>query len=1028
MLHLLLGLCRVLRSALLLLFAVGMAVCLPAVAATQDSARRIDLGGPWTLRAVAGTRAGKALTADDPAWRARTAHVPAAFEHELGADFDGVVEYVREVDVERPRDAARLRLRFGAVMTHARVFFNGRELGEHLGGWTPFAFDLPGDAFRDEGPQQLRVLVDERVGHATQGFLPDISPHFGGIWQDVVLEVVPRGHVPSDALELATRVEANRRELTLRVAKRYVTRDFAVEASLIGDDAVLEVTPQEALEDGDDVLYRWNAAGAESWSPARPVTFEAIVTLRSAARAIGRAARRVAFCDIQGRGRHVLLNGREHCVRGILHWGYAPPFHAPLPPETYWLEELRFAKACGFDTIKACLWLPPPRFFELALREGLLVWVEYPAWHPDFSAKKRAELLAEYGEFFRADRAWPHVIARSLTCETGHSSDAGVVQALFDECKRVTRGGLVEDDSSWITWNRFHDFYDDHPYGNPVDWVGRLRGFDAYIREKGAKPFLLGEAIAGDTWVELERLEARIGELRDDAGPWWRPHALGAMRAFEDDLEAAHGRAARARLVAASKDQALRLRKYQLEALRRELPSAGYVVSVMRDFKRARMGFFDDLGAPKWEPEAFAWHGERMLVLDDARPLRSLRKGELASVAPRLRVVAGAALEADSIAASVHIGEAAAAAPQRVVVEGRHADLANSWTFWACPEVSTAVPDGVRVASGLDAATLDWVVGGGRLLLLKGKGAMKSRGLWFLEGGPYAGTTHALFDRVPLAMVEELQAFDLHGPVFEDTELVRAFSTVLGYWDTHDERETVRRYGLVLEASVGRGRILATTLGLDDAPELPFAATEAMAKAPNPARAFVRAALLAHLAEGSEPARRLTVDWIDRLRAGLTSEVRELDGTWWLKPDPQRVGTKERWFEAPLEAEAWIASKASSHWEAAGLPQYTGQAWYRRDFTPPPTWKPGEPLWLVCDGVDDSYEVFVNGRAVATHGDEARGETVWLVRTSTDIGPATQQGVNRLALRVVDHVGAGGLHRPVRLQTSRPEAVEVLDR
>jgi hypothetical protein len=27
-------------------------------------------------------------------------------------------------------------------------------------------------------------------------------------------------------------------------------------------------------------------------------------------------------------------------------------------------------------------------------------------------------------------------------------------------------GALVEDDSSWIGWNRMHDFYDDHPYGN----------------------------------------------------------------------------------------------------------------------------------------------------------------------------------------------------------------------------------------------------------------------------------------------------------------------------------------------------------------------------------------------------------------------------------------------------------------------------------------------------------------------------------------------------------------------------------
>ena len=36
------------------------------------------------------------------------------------------------------------------------------------------------------------VRVDEKVGHNSQGFLPIVAPHFGGIWQDVQLLIVPR--------------------------------------------------------------------------------------------------------------------------------------------------------------------------------------------------------------------------------------------------------------------------------------------------------------------------------------------------------------------------------------------------------------------------------------------------------------------------------------------------------------------------------------------------------------------------------------------------------------------------------------------------------------------------------------------------------------------------------------------------------------------------------------------------------------------------------------------------------------------
>ena len=35
------------------------------------------------------------------------------------------------------------------------------------------------------------MRVDEKVGHNSQGFLPVFAPHFGGIWQEVQLLIVP---------------------------------------------------------------------------------------------------------------------------------------------------------------------------------------------------------------------------------------------------------------------------------------------------------------------------------------------------------------------------------------------------------------------------------------------------------------------------------------------------------------------------------------------------------------------------------------------------------------------------------------------------------------------------------------------------------------------------------------------------------------------------------------------------------------------------------------------------------------------
>ena len=92
----------------------------------------LDLSGRWEL-----ARAGAEAAAE---WA--TAPVPSAWESSLGLDFDGVATYRRRVTV--PVGQARYVLRLWAAATEATVLCDGREVGRHLGGWTPFDCDLTG--------------------------------------------------------------------------------------------------------------------------------------------------------------------------------------------------------------------------------------------------------------------------------------------------------------------------------------------------------------------------------------------------------------------------------------------------------------------------------------------------------------------------------------------------------------------------------------------------------------------------------------------------------------------------------------------------------------------------------------------------------------------------------------------------------------------------------------------------------------------------------------------------------------------
>lgn len=1013
----------------------------------------LRLDGLWEIRVVEGGNAPAGET-----WR--PIYVPSAFETVLGNDFDGVAEYRKRFRLPAPRENERVYARFAAVMTEARVFFNEVEVGTHLGGWTPFRCPLPRAAFRD-GEQELRVVVDEKVGHNTQGFLPAIQPHFGGIWQSVEVVRLGASALDPDAVEVRTSWAGGRP----RIRVTWPSRAGALRLTLRdGERVLLEKALSCQAERPSTERTAMVTAPVRSWSPADP----AIYRLELASDG-DRLERDVAFRSIEVDGRNIRLNGKPLHVRGVLHWGFGPPRLAPNPPASVWRDEMRWAKACGFNMIKACLWVPPPSFFAVALEEGMLVWQEYPTWHPDFSPKHRDALLAEYREFFELDRGRAPVVVRSLTCETGRGADPKVVEELYATCKRVTGAKLVEDDSSWISWNRFHDFYDDHPYGNCGPWLSRLRGFDDYIEKHGAKPFLLGEAIAADTWIELGRLE----RLLAGRSLWWKPYALPSMRAFETRVEAALGKEAAGRLVPDSMRYAMAARKYQIESFRRVLPEAGYVASVMRDFMRARMGFFDDLGRAKWGPGEFSWHGEHMLVLDDPRPIRSLSFGVVQTFQPSLRVAGdvrglgkrvlglrtrterwqdggwqpeiGAdsrwkrVLEPESPLLSKPIsfgiwdgavprGEALRRCRVSVELEGV---ARNAWTFYSPPALGGTdtddLPQSVKIARDVTPELLAWVENGGRLLLLPGgRGGLKSQGLWFLQGAPFAPVEHPLFERVPRDLLFDLQPLDFDGPLFRLTRLARGFDVVLGFWDTHDEHEKVQELAFLLEARAGKGRVLACSLNLDLAPEPAF--DRAASARPNPARAWLRRALLSHLLRGPAPRAVLTDGLLAAWKSACAAEKVELGGTWLLKPDPEDAGRAAGWMRVELDDADWIKSRAGAHWEVAGLPHYTGIAWYRKRFAPPQTWRQGRPLHAIFDGVDDSYVLFVNGKRVAAFGDPETKETVWLVRTHVDIGPFLQPGSNLMALRVVDHQGAGGLHRKVWLSTGAPSTEELVNK
>ena len=948
------------RLSLACLAAILTANSLPPAGIADDGIRTERLiNGPWQFRKVD-------ESGDFTDWDWVT--VPSVMQSHEGLDWHGIGEYRRTIDNLKLDDGQRLILHFSAVATHAEVFWNGNRLGEHLGGWTPFRFDVTKFIGQQESKtHELVVKVDERVGHNTQGFLPIVQPHYGGIWQSVKL---------------------------LTVCENYIS------------DLTLQIPSDTELP---------------IWSPNHPGLKNVAISNGAGDQVTIRTARR----KFEVRGDQFFLNDQPLQIRGVLNWGYYPPTLEPNPPEDVWRADLRRIKSWGFNLMKCCLWLPPQRLLEIADEEGVLIWMEYPTWHPQFTTEHLPDLKQEFAEFFAYVRHHPSVILHSLTCETGPGADISVLKELTETCKQMIPGAIVEDDSSWIEWNRITDFYDDHPYGNNHTWVETLHRLRDY-RQLGVKPLLLGEAIAADTWTPADALIKRVGSER----PYWLPYHLQANIHWLHRLSESDTPIDQDKLIADSKKYALLMRKFQMETFRREVPNGGYVVSVIRDFPLAAMGLLDYSGNEKWSSADWQWHGDSMLVLqthDDRRsfecgselsatihavgrkPANANLKITIESPDNSNRIVSSTEPQLNGNKWTVRFQLPIADRPSRVVLKATLLDgddqiAVNAWPLWILPR-PREIPDQIIVANKLNTDLLARLEAGGRVLLLPNNsaGSLPLRSHWFLRGAP-AVFSHPCLDRIPHDLLVETQHFDLAGDVIPNVQYLNQVDPIVVLWDNHDIRE-VRTHALAFETNVRKGRLLVSAFNHKGN-------TNAVGK-------WLLGEFSHQLLNGPPPSRCLSTDTVAGIRNQLAEKKIELGNlTWKFKPDPQDVGLAQGWAHPSQSTSDWGDIRIDRAWEGQGFPNLDGWAWYHKAVDVPESFENHE-TFVRFTGVDDYYELFVNGNKVGSGGDIESKTTAFEEVKSYNVTQFVTPGEPVvITVRVYDWYGAGGIFRPVTLTTS----------
>ncbi len=161
-----------------------------------------------------------------------------------------------------------------------------------------------------------------------------------------------------------------------------------------------------------------------------------------------------------------------------------------------------------------------------------------------------------------------------------------------------------------------------------------------------------------------------------------------------------------------------------------------------------------------------------------------------------------------------------------------------------------------------------------------------------------------------------------------------------------------------------------------------------------------------------------------RWRRALTPRPVALDGPvlldlplrWLFRTDPGNIGESMRWFEPATDLAAFRSIATGSHWEAQWVGPYDGYGWYLVDIEIPAT--DAAHVWLLFGAVDETWKLWIDGRYIgASTGDPG---DIWNQPAAIEITGRYRPGTMvRLAVKVHDSRGAGGVWKPVKI-TTRP--------
>lgn len=351
----------------------------------------------------------------------------------------------------------RLFLYFGAVNYKAEVYLNGKKLGIHEGGFTPFNFEI--SAVVKDSANYLVVKADNKRSKERVPTLNTDWWNYGGITRDVLLIEEPGVFISDYSVQLKKNDKgkisgiiklanaSGNEKVTVEIPGLRVKKDLQTYAD---GTAAFEIPVSE------DIKY---------WSPESPKLYDVFIET-----AYQKLKDEIGFRTIETKGPDILLNGKPVFLRGICMHEEINGRRAHSYADAEKL--LQWAKQLGCNYIRLAHYPHNENMIRMADKMGLMVWEEIPVyWTVDFSNQSALNNARnQLSEVITRDKNRACVIIWSVANETPLSEERNsfllnlTVHARTMDSTRLISAAL-------LTHNKNDTGYIDDKIGEQMDII-----------------------------------------------------------------------------------------------------------------------------------------------------------------------------------------------------------------------------------------------------------------------------------------------------------------------------------------------------------------------------------------------------------------------------------------------------------------------------------------------------------------------------------------------------------------------------